>query len=752
MSPPELTTVSASTANIITGPSLHLGPNATVSNSATSGVNIGSLQLKTQSTVSSQGLNINPSGSTSSLTIDKNGDINTAGYISANGDLSIGPSSQFTVAASSGNVNTSGNVSVSGNVSALGTLSANGNLTIGSGSQFTVASASGNVHTSGTFASDGNLTVNTNKFTVASSSGNVTTAGTLSATGDLTVNSNKFQVASTSGNVSTAGTLSAAGDFAVNTNKFTVASSTGNVATSGTLSATGDFAVNTSKFTVASSSGNVSTLGNISAAGTLSATGDLAINTNKFNVAASSGNVSTAGNVSIAGTLSSTNDFAVNTNKFQVASSSGNVSAAGSLYSAGNLTVGSGGQFVVTATSGNVSAAGTLASVGDFSVNTNKFHVSATDGTTTSAIAYSTYVPPASSTNTTTTSVSGATPALTSSTSSYLTTQEYVDKQIWNQAVRINTILGTDAGVVDNFNTIFKLLSTIEGTDTLVAIGNNVNGLVTSQSQILTSVSEVVQQAVNTVLVNCTPTVWQDECGPMPIPNTITSLSIEDGWYFSNLVAGEKINWYLPINGSNMTVGSIQNLYLNVFANSNVSLPIITVYTAPKGDGNDLFPGWAAARINYVFSPASTSITSNTSYCLYTGEQPMNVYNKTQLGNPTVVTTNGTNKNNNGKNNNSGGSVGSSIDNTIVSASDKIISISINTDSTTGVGNVSMVVNSFNISLLSGTTQFTFSNAGVMSNYLFNYFFSKNADFTPFPTPAKQATLYSQYNTQYNSN
>ena len=130
----------------------------------------------------------------------------------------------------------------------------------------------------------------------------------------------------------------------------------------------------------------------------------------------------------------------------------------------------------------------------------------------------------------------------------------------------------------------------------------------------------------------------------------------------------------------------------------------------------------------------------------------MNVYNKTQLGNPTEVTTNGTNKNNNGKNNNSGGSVGSSIDNTIVSPSDKIISISINTDSTTGVGNVSMVVNSFNISLPSGTTQLTFSNAGVMSNYLFNYFFSKNGDFTPFPTPAKQATLYSQYNTQYNSN
>jgi hypothetical protein len=164
--------------------------------------------------------------------------------------------------------------------------------------------------------------------------------------------------------------------------------------------------------------------------------------------------MSITGAVTASSTMSVAGDFAIATDKFKVTASSGNVSAAGTMSIASDFAIAT-DKFKVTASSGNVAIAGNLA----------------VTGKATSAIAYSSYTLADSATNTTTTSASGTEPSCISATSGYLTTQEYVDKQIWNQTKRINTILGTDSTVVDSFNNVYKLVTQFSGvSDTVTAL------------------------------------------------------------------------------------------------------------------------------------------------------------------------------------------------------------------------------------------------------------------------------------------
>lgn len=405
--------------------------------------------------------------------------------------------------------------------------------------------------------------------------------------------------------------------------------------------------------------------------------------------------------------------------------------------------------------SGDINTRGDIETSGDLSVGPGKFTVSHIDGKVTSDISYDSYILPASSTDTTTTQLSAIQPSTTSATSNYLSTQEYVDRQIWNQTKRINTILGTDETVVDSFNNVYKLVTAFAGVSDTVDTLNGINGkydtLVDRAEEINTSVSTIVSQAYNQINVNCTPTVWADECGPLPIPATITSKTIEDGWYFSNFSTAEKINWYMPTNRTNMTIGDIQNLYMNIFAQSDVSLPFITIYTAAKNDGTDYFNGWANAKINFVFNSDATSLTANKSYCLHTGSAPMNVYNKTCIKSMAVYTANSTNKNNGNQ-----GSQGTSIDQTIVSMTDRVLAISVGTTSNATAGNINFVINSLNVCLKTGTTSFAFSNAGVATNYLFNYLFKKHPDFSAYPlltgNTIKEKAHSDAYDATFNNN
>jgi hypothetical protein len=203
----------------------------------------------------------------------------------------------------------------------------------------------------------------------------------------------------------------------------------------------------------------------------------------------------------------------------------------------------------------------------------------------------------------------------------------------------------------------------------------------------------------------------------------------------TNASVTNKANWYIPPNGSNMTIGDIQNMYMNTFACSSKALPFITVYTQPKGtNGNsseNVINYFAHARINYYFelSENSRSSTANTSYCLYTGSQaPVNNYNVTNLQCTSTSTANGANKNN--------GTYGSLItgnlyDTTIVQPTDKVLCFAISTGSHYAKNDVKFIINSFYIKQQTGTSKFSFNNASVAANFLYNNSFRLNSDMTP---------------------
>ncbi len=793
MSPQDPSTLPPLLSGIQASAPVYLGKNVSILNNAT-GIDT-TLSLTTTSVITSVGLNINSDGTNSKLTINSDGDISSAGSASIAGDLVIN-SDKFSVTAASGNFSAAGDAAVagslaintnkftvaaaSGNMYAAGDAAVAGSLAINT-DKFTVAAASGNMYAAGDAAVVGSLAINTNKFTVAAASGNMYAAGDAAVAGSLAINTDKFTVAAASGDMYTAGTADVTGDFAVNVDKFTVAAATGNMYAAGTADVSGNFAVNVDKFTVAAASGNfaaagdaavagslainvdkftvAAATGNMYAAGTADVSGNFAVNVDKFTVAAASGNFSAAGDAAVAGSL------AINTDKFTVAAATGNFAAAGDAAVAGSLAINT-DKFTVAAASGDVAFAGSLAinsskftvaaATGDvviagrLAVHSDTLIVDSTNSVVTSATEYSKYVPSASASNTTTTAHSGAEPVFDSSTLSYLTTQEYVDRQIWTQTKRINTVLGTDSVSLDNFNNVYKLITSMTGVEDTVAvltgINSNYNDLVDKSSEIVTSMSQTIAQAYHTVLVNCTPIVWGDSCGPMPIPHPVTQRTTEDGWYFTNYAASEKITWYVPTSGTELTVGEIQNLYMNIFDMSGADLPFITAYTEKKNDSSD-YDSASNAVINFSYTkPAGAGAFQ--SYCLYTKTKPMNVNKKSNLRPSMIQTINGSNKNDASIPGTLDASANPVINPAMVSSTDKIRYLVVQS-SPAAAGAVNFILNSFNVCVKSGTTNYTFSNAGVTSNYLYNYFFKKNADFTAFPAPALHQSHHDDYETLY---
>jgi hypothetical protein len=262
----------------------------------------------------------------------------------------------------------------------------------------------------------------------------------------------------------------------------------------------------------------------------------------------------------------------------------------------------------------------------------------------------------------------------------------------------------------------------------------------------------------------------------MPIPKSISGTYPNsnygmDGWYFQNLqitnsnnqTAASKINWYLPSNGSSMKVKHVLNLFLNIYAVSDNSLPFISIWTAPKGNSTDLYTGACNANINFYFTATNPSATSNKNYTLYTGDSsPANTYNSTLLRCSSTSTRN----NNNKTLNTNLGTITqvsdsttflNSFDTSIISGEDNIACFIIQTASTASQGNVNLVVNNFNVEshdttndtsrdIVNGTSKFMFSNSAVASNYQYNYLFKTHLDFTPI-----SGTKSEQYLTAYNT-
>jgi len=94
-----------------------------------------------------------------------------------------------------------------------------------------------------------------------------------------------------------------------------------------------------------------------------------------------------------------------------------------------------------------------------------------------------------------------------------------------------------------------------------------------------------------------------------------------DGWYYENLNAGEKINWYYFDGSTQGTVnlGQISGYAVMTF-DSIDSVPLLVVYTFPTGT-NDLIPGFAHSRAVYDDVTIPNPVVG-TKYLVYFGQNP----------------------------------------------------------------------------------------------------------------------------------
>jgi hypothetical protein len=719
MAPPQLNNANIAPVNsgIETGQTLYLGPNTFIKNS-TEGFSTNYLPITTESVINSGlGLNINKNGDSSSLVISSAGHVDTIGHITAQGDITT----SSTVYGNQLNINNG-----KATISDTGKTVIQDDLSIGSSIYLT--KADGEIWTAGNLIADGTLSIGSTTNSVGTVTiGNadpnsykiqLMNTGEITAKGDLFIGSNstsdKFVVSAISGNVLTHGSITALDDLTIGQNKFIVDASTGDVSTQGhiTLSSSG-----IDRFTVNSSSGDVYARGN------------LQIGDNKFNVNSSTGAAITQGDLSIQHN---------GVNKFHVDSNDG------AIVGHTSLTMKNSSETTMFALNG-----------ADINMGT-----SAVNGKIVTT--FDSYVAPPSAHDISTVDYSAD---FNSSTSNILTTQSYVDKAIWEQTKRINLIVGSNDTSLATFSNMFNMAQTLAGNDAVQTL----NGLLDTTGEIKTSITTVMNRAYNPIAVNCCPAVWADECPPMPIPSSISGSTYGlDGWYFRNLTlpsGPSKINWYLPSNGTGMKVKHILNLFLNIYAVSDKSLPFISFMTAPKGNNTDLFPTLCNSLVNFYFSASSPSATAKKSYTLYTSQnEPANVFNSIKLRCNQTSAKNGTNR----TQNNGVGSITSvssttsflnSFDTSIVSPEDTVICFIVQTASTAATNDVELVVNSLNIESrdttsddsrdkINGTTKFMFSNAAVATNYQFNYSFNKHIDFTPI-NGTKSGHYFKSYNTAF---
>ena len=280
----------------------------------------------------------------------------------------------FSVANDTGNVSTTGTLTVADQATFNGGLSADG--------AFSVANDTGDVSTTGSLTVSNLATFNggisaDGAFSVANDTGNVSTTGSLTVNQLATFNGGisadgAFSVANDTGNVSTTGSLDVSGlaslDGGIDVDgAFTVSDTTGNISTTGTLTVTDQATFNgglsaDGAFSVANDSGNVSTTGSLTVSQLATFNGGISAD-GAFSVANDTGNVSTTGSLTVS-SLATFNGGISSDGAFSVANTTGNISTTGSLDVSGLASLDGGidvdGAFTVSDTTGNISTTGSL--------------------------------------------------------------------------------------------------------------------------------------------------------------------------------------------------------------------------------------------------------------------------------------------------------------------------------------------------------------------------------------------------------
>jgi hypothetical protein len=117
--------------------------------------------------------------------------------------------------------------------------------------------------------------------------------------------------------------------------------------------------------------------------------------------------------------------------------------------------------------------------------------------------------------------------------------------------------------------------------------------------------------------------VYADGVAPVVDPSPF----IRDGWYFTNSVAGSKINWYFfdgnPLSATYQGEATLEDFsaYAVLTLDSLASAPIIAIYTLPTGT-NDVIPGFAHSRSVYS-GYVSGSPEAGKKCLIYVGQDPL---------------------------------------------------------------------------------------------------------------------------------
>lgn len=199
--------------------------------------------------------------------------------------------------------------------------------------------------------------------------------------------------------------------------------------------------------------------------------------------------------------------------------------------------------------------------------------------------------------------------------------------------------------------------------------------------------------------------------------------SAYDGWYYTNLALGNKINWYVPTTAG-LRNQDIYALYLHLHVVNTVSTPFLTVYTKPRAGFLSAANGstWYKCRKTYLANSASLSALGNYTFVVPLATDS-NLYAPAKHGHSRVdlaldeqssryrdVNT-------------------QSVD----LPDDEILFFSVGTNSGAAAGNVKFVLSGVDIQTATGIYPFNFSNVQVLEKFnvekmqaLYSYFFNKN--------------------------
>jgi hypothetical protein len=186
--------------------------------------------------------------------------------------------------------------------------------------------------------------------------------------------------------------------------------------------------------------------------------------------------------------------------------------------------------------------------------------------------------------------------------------------------------------------------------------------------------------------------------------NVLTNPANFDGWRMKNTVAGTKFHMYVPAGG--LKVGDVKAMYLELCAVSVMSMPFFTIYTVPKGDGNDYDPPgpenpWYRSKMTYIRNSSDT-LVGNTNYNMVANLKNVTVFNNSKYftQHNTILDT------------------FSSAGLANVNDTDDILAFAISSDSSAAVGNVECIIGKFKVQLESGVCEFVFNNSEVFDNYM----------------------------------